>query len=286
METWFDHLDEKERARAAFVAGLILFFIESGLQVSGFTSLPLAIGLWGLAGLLFLFWLSHFQWAAKLRGWLQLRMANRRVKFGGIIIAVGLIFWGGMEFEEWKRPNTAVILVPPATPSASSRYYSASEKEDIADAIYKISKHTNSDGITLANTVRMISNSLQPGFTKERIEEMMQQADSSRELVVGLQQGIWDNLINKSPASIIPDLQDVAGSDKPLRDIGTAINNISGGLATLERISNLLDQNHLYEAEEMLHPQRQILYDTSEGIRGWVQQCNERISAMDKRLKQ
>ena len=63
MDAWLDHLDEKERALAAFVGGTILFLVETGLQVSGITSLPLAIGLWGLAALLFLYWLSHFKWA-------------------------------------------------------------------------------------------------------------------------------------------------------------------------------------------------------------------------------
>jgi hypothetical protein len=46
-----------------FLTGAALFLIESGLQVSGINSLPLAIGLWGLAALLLMYWVSRFQWA-------------------------------------------------------------------------------------------------------------------------------------------------------------------------------------------------------------------------------
>jgi hypothetical protein len=59
MHDLFDHLDEKAKAWAAFIGGAILFLIEAGLQVSGFTNLLLAIFLWGAAFILFLHWLHY-----------------------------------------------------------------------------------------------------------------------------------------------------------------------------------------------------------------------------------
>jgi hypothetical protein len=52
-------MDENRKAKLAFVGATILFLIETGLQVSGIANLPLAIGLWGIAALLFLYWLGH-----------------------------------------------------------------------------------------------------------------------------------------------------------------------------------------------------------------------------------
>src|ERR1700724_145130 len=67
MLGFFDHLDNRRKAWAAFVGAAILFFIEAGLQVSGITSLPLAVTLWGIAGILFLYWLRYFAWAPGLQ---------------------------------------------------------------------------------------------------------------------------------------------------------------------------------------------------------------------------
>ena len=102
MDAWLDHLDEKERNRAAFIGGAVLFCLEAGLQVSGITSLPLAIGLWGIAALLLLYWLSHFKWAAPLRAWIIVRAKDGRIRFAAILMAAGLLFWGGMEFQNWR----------------------------------------------------------------------------------------------------------------------------------------------------------------------------------------
>src|ERR1700731_1104720 len=52
-------MDQNRKARLAVIGAAILFLIETGLQVSGLTNLPLAIALWGLAALLFLYWLGH-----------------------------------------------------------------------------------------------------------------------------------------------------------------------------------------------------------------------------------
>jgi len=52
-------MDDRRKRRLAVIGAAILFLIEVGLQVSGVTSLPLAITVWGVAGILFLYWLSH-----------------------------------------------------------------------------------------------------------------------------------------------------------------------------------------------------------------------------------
>lgn len=107
MLDFFDHLHEREKARLALIGGAILFLIQLGLQMSGFTSLPLAIGVWGLAALLFIYWASHFERAKPLYDWIN---SHWRLVVTLVAIAIiGLFFWGGMQFQYWRSGGASAV---------------------------------------------------------------------------------------------------------------------------------------------------------------------------------
>lgn len=75
MHELLDHLDDRAKAWAALIGGAILFFIESGLQVSGYTNQLLAIVLWGVAFVLCIYWLHYVTPKSWLKAW-RVRMAS------------------------------------------------------------------------------------------------------------------------------------------------------------------------------------------------------------------
>jgi len=131
MLGFFDHLDKNGKARAAVVGSAILVCIEIGLQVSGLTNLLLAITLWGIAALLFFYWLSHFKLFIRVRAWARKQASKPLVRYGSIIVVGCLLFLGGIGFQNWLSPfisttGTKVELGPrkraaiPAAPIPTS----------------------------------------------------------------------------------------------------------------------------------------------------------------------
>jgi hypothetical protein len=110
-------MDDNNKAKLAFIGGAILFLIESGLQVSGLTNLPLAITLWGLAALLFLYWVGHSanDWRAK-RGKPRLKLEPSHLITLGIIIAAAGLVWN----QFWFVRDTGPILVTTTIPTANA----------------------------------------------------------------------------------------------------------------------------------------------------------------------
>lgn len=96
----------------ALIIAIVAFLFGTGLEMSGYTNLPLAISLWTVAGMLFLWWLWHslpenpFQ--RKFMGPLALIVI-------GVICFVIAGFWylKTAEHTDSSAPNANFVLLPP-----------------------------------------------------------------------------------------------------------------------------------------------------------------------------
>jgi hypothetical protein len=106
MFGWFDHLEEREKVRAAGIGAIIIFLVETGLQVSGITNLPLAVCLWSVAGVLSLYWQSHFK--------TKIRFDPHALIIAGfcIIAAYGLWRDTGSKVPDLQHSTPSVLLLP------------------------------------------------------------------------------------------------------------------------------------------------------------------------------
>src|ERR1700734_3442319 len=94
MHALLDHLDEKAKAWAALIGGAILFLVETGLQVSGYTNHTLAIALWGTAFVLCIYWL-HYITPKKWRAAWQTGMASWQFIAVALTVALVAVALGG-----------------------------------------------------------------------------------------------------------------------------------------------------------------------------------------------
>lgn len=112
-------MGENKKSHAAGFWAAIFFLVESALQVSGITNLPLAVMLWGIAGVLFLYWLGHtLNNRREKHGKPRLNLEpSHLIIFGLIGAALCLVIVAGGYVWQQLWPKAAAI--GPTVPSSS-----------------------------------------------------------------------------------------------------------------------------------------------------------------------
>lgn len=248
---------------------------------------------------------------ATLLWWIRCNRAHCREWIAHVepwhIIAVGLcIAVGGVLWQVYRSPQThlanassiPINFVPPK-PSAQfqqfepppDKFYSRTAKEELGDAMLKVSQSFSRDGEPAVRQAFQLADSVRLGrvLSAEKLQELMQTANDAIAHLQAINQVIWRDVF-KNAADPILDLQrplDINHNQiSPLlANFTDEIKHFVEALRTLERLPN---ENDLRARVQQIISEgpSERLHRISQAFENWMRQSRANIDTFQRKLSQ
>jgi hypothetical protein len=189
-----------------------------------------------------------------------------------------------------KAPPPHVTKAPPEP------YYSAADKDRISEALYKLQEILNKPLVQLTvESGQLLSwweqNRNNRADQRPDIEENLRSLDSMRALSTKVYTGIfYKGVIDEYQVygDLLRDVLQISPMEReqPIPAWGTAANNLHLAITTFQSAFVHSDARTREGLVLLINPTQDAFREATDKLRAWGQQCNERIEAKRKALRQ
>lgn len=204
-----------------------------------------------------------------------------------IIFGVPITFWAispppqihthSFGFAEALRPQ------PASAPTAEKqgRYYSAAERDELANRIATIYQIVNSDMLEIGEQwLAIYSHNI---TSKSEAEQLLNEIDALNVRSLNVHKKLWQDTVNGNP-NFSDELRKLVAEDPAFSKLVTSIGNFRDGVSFYYLSYDSLTPTLRLQFIQLLRPFRGSLFEAASDLKKWVYQTNERIKARRQSL--
>jgi hypothetical protein len=233
-------------------------------------------------------WIRTQPWAAQAPTASVSRIAVN--PYGWLAVLLSLFFYGVAPEMYQRATAPGTVLSPtsgsvPTNPSPAfpetPRFYSAAEKEELANRISAIYRLLNGDMLELAEQWFVVSTH---NFrSKEDAEQFLKDLNALQVRTLAVNKKLWEDEVNGNP-NFSAELRRLIAEDAPISKLESAIGNLMNGASLYFLMFDSLSPTFRDQFAQLLRPFQGEIFEGSTNLKKWVYETNERITEKRKSL--
>ena len=204
------------------------------------------------------------------------------------LIGLILVFFYVAGPDIYRRATMPIASAPISVPTTSlgpppmsQRYYSAAEKEELANRISTTYQVLNSDMLELAEQwLGVYSHAF---ASKQDAEQFLKEIDALHVKTLTAHKKLWQDTVNGNPNFSI-ELRKLIAEDAAFPKLENAIGNFINGVSLYFLTYDYLPPLLRTQLAQLLRPFQGALFEASSELKKWVYQSNDRITERRKSL--
>jgi hypothetical protein len=208
------------------------------------------------------------------------------------LVALGIVAWvalGTLAIAYLKSDSipSAIASTPTSTQTEGpklDRYYSANEKEKLAEIIATVMGILNSEGLGIAADTYEAAEEPKVAPSKASLQALLTRVDGARRRSSQIHQAIWDELVVKNQANFAV-LAKLFGDRTAITNFQLACNEYYNAYESFIAMFDQLGGEERGRVENIIWPQRQKLRAASDDWRNWIIRRQSDIDVLRQALR-